>query len=684
MNFLYGSFLVAIISIGIPIIIHFFQFRKFKRVNFSSIRFLDEIQKDKKNSNQLKHWLILLSRILLISCLVLAFAMPFLTDLMHKSFGKRNQVVLYIDNSFSMNAKSTKGTLLQEAKAQAESIIKAYKESDRFLVFSNSKELSSIRRWMSKSEVINTIASLKITPESKSLSNLIPPIDEAFAEDLNANNQLYLISDFQTNFLNNKGKIISPNSRFQSNIIKLKSSNQANVYIDSVWMDAPVLQVGQSNILNARIKNIGSSSLEGMTVGLKINNQQKGLATINLEAKSSKNIEIPFTIAEKGYNRVELSIQDYPITFDDQYFAGFEVPEQIPIVLIGDNASNKLLKQAFLLEKAFQVSDYSPSNVTQEVIKKATLIVLSGIDNLNSGITSAIIQANQQGTNVLFFPSTNSKISPDIQTLIQNLGGLTYGQMNIQKQKVGQLNQSSPFFNNIFDKIDNEVTLPTVNQFFSFNNNGKTTTTLMNLNNGGVFMSYNQNGNGYLFQFAVPLNESFSNLVLHPIFLPILYKSAFFSNNIAIHSYTIGVDNQINIPLKNLKNEGGIINDLTIKSDKSNTTLIPGKRIVSNTLNLNVGGLFKESGFYQLINGNKLMTYLPVNYDRTESNLIYADNTDILKYPLLTNAKIYKNNNSDVISAQIKDEAKGTFLWKYFLIGALLFLLTESFLIYKL
>ena len=684
MNFLYGSFLVAIISIGIPIIIHFFQFRKFKRVNFSSIRFLDEIQKDKKNSNQLKHWLILLSRILLISCLVLAFAMPFLTDLMHKSFGKRNQVVLYIDNSFSMNAKSTKGTLLQEAKAQAESIIKAYKESDRFLVFSNSKELSSIRRWMSKSEVINTIASLKITPESKSLSNLIPPIDEAFAEDLNANNQLYLISDFQTNFLNNKGKITSPNSRFQSNIIKLKSSNQANVYIDSVWMDAPVLQVGQSNILNARIKNIGSSSLEGMTVGLKINNQQKGLATINLEAKSSKNIEIPFTIAEKGYNRVELSIQDYPITFDDQYFAGFEVPEQIPIVLIGDNASNKLLKQAFLLEKAFQVSDYSPSNVTQEVIKKATLIVLSGIDNLNSGITSAIIQANQQGTNVLFFPSTNSKISPDIQTLIQNLGGLTYGQMNIQKQKVGQLNQSSPFFNNIFDKIDNEVTLPTVNQFFSFNNNGKTTTTLMNLNNGGVFMSYNQNGNGYLFQFAVPLNESFSNLVLHTIFLPILYKSAFFSNNIAIHSYTIGVDNQINIPLKNLKNEGGIINDLTIKSDKSNTALIPGKRIVSNTLNLNVGGLFKESGFYQLINGNKLITYLPVNYDRTESNLIYADNTDILKYPLLTSAKIYKNNNSDVISAQIKDEAKGTFLWKYFLIGALLFLLTESFLIYKL
>ena len=586
-----------------------------------------------------------------------------------------------------MNAKSTKGTLLQEAKAQAESIIKAYKESDRFLVFSNSKELSSIRRWMSKSEVINTIASLKITPESKSLSNLIPPIDEAFAEDLNANNQLYLISDFQTNFLNNKGKITSPNSRFQSNIIKLKSSNQANVYIDSVWMDAPVLQVGQSNILNARIKNIGSSSLEGMTVGLKINNQQKGLATINLEAKSSKNIEIPFTIAEKGYNRVELSIQDYPITFDDQYFAGFEVPEQIPIVLIGDNASNKLLKQAFLLEKAFQVSDYSPSNVTQEVIKKATLIVLSGIDNLNSGITSAIIQANQQGTNVLFFPSTNSKISPDIQTLIQNLGGLTYGQMNIQKQKVGQLNQSSPFFkffNNIFDKIDNEVTLPTVNQFFSFNNNGKTTTTLMNLNNGGVFMSYNQNGNGYLFQFAVPLNESFSNLVLHTIFLPILYKSAFFSNNIAIHSYTIGVDNQINIPLKNLKNEGGIINDLTIKSDKSNTALIPGKRIVSNTLNLNVGGLFKESGFYQLINGNKLITYLPVNYDRTESNLIYADNTDILKYPLLTSAKIYKNNNSDVISAQIKDEAKGTFLWKYFLIGALLFLLTESFLIYKL
>ncbi|MCB0503470.1 MAG: BatA domain-containing protein, partial [Bacteroidetes bacterium] len=78
MKFINPSFLWALLVLAIPIIIHLFHFRRYKTVYFSNVKFLKEVKQERNNIRQLKRWLLLMSRLLVLFFLVAAFAQPFL------------------------------------------------------------------------------------------------------------------------------------------------------------------------------------------------------------------------------------------------------------------------------------------------------------------------------------------------------------------------------------------------------------------------------------------------------------------------------------------------------------------------------------------------------------------------------------------------------------------------------
>jgi Na+/H+ antiporter NhaD/arsenite permease-like protein len=116
MKFLFPTFLFALFTIAIPIIIHLFSFRQYKTVYFSNVSFLKDIKKESKNKSRLKQLLILIARILTIIFLVFAFAQPYLPAATDAKKQPNQLIGIYIDNSFSMNALSENGQLLEIAR----------------------------------------------------------------------------------------------------------------------------------------------------------------------------------------------------------------------------------------------------------------------------------------------------------------------------------------------------------------------------------------------------------------------------------------------------------------------------------------------------------------------------------------------------------------------------------------
>lgn len=136
MTFVYPGFLFGLLLVGIPILVHLIQLRKYKRIEFSNAFFLKALKQEQQQSQRLKNLLILLSRIAFIIFLVLAFAQPYFPSTANESISS-SVVSIYIDNSYSMQVQSSNGMVLDRAKAKAIEIVKAYPPQQKYQVLAN-------------------------------------------------------------------------------------------------------------------------------------------------------------------------------------------------------------------------------------------------------------------------------------------------------------------------------------------------------------------------------------------------------------------------------------------------------------------------------------------------------------------------------------------------------------------
>ena len=149
MQFKHPEFLYALFLLLIPIIVHLFQLRRFQTVDFTNVKFLKRVIMQTRKSSQLKKWLTLITRILLLTFLILAFARPYFSK--NNNLNKEIEYVIYLDNSFSMSAKGNNGELLKRA---AQDLIEKIPEQQRFTLFTNNSVFKDVTINDLKNELI--------------------------------------------------------------------------------------------------------------------------------------------------------------------------------------------------------------------------------------------------------------------------------------------------------------------------------------------------------------------------------------------------------------------------------------------------------------------------------------------------------------------------------------------------
>ncbi|HEX3072633.1 MAG TPA: BatA domain-containing protein, partial [Ignavibacteriales bacterium] len=102
MTFLNPAILFGLIAAAIPVIIHLFNLRKLKKVEFSALIFLKEMRKNKIRKIKVKQWILLALRTLIILCIVAAFARPALQGVRigGTASAAKTSAVFILDNTF--------------------------------------------------------------------------------------------------------------------------------------------------------------------------------------------------------------------------------------------------------------------------------------------------------------------------------------------------------------------------------------------------------------------------------------------------------------------------------------------------------------------------------------------------------------------------------------------------------
>jgi hypothetical protein len=291
MHFLYPAFLFALLTLAIPVIIHLFNFRRYKKVYFSNVQFLKEVQEQQASNRNLKERLILASRLLALLFLVLAFARPYIPGANEVNAGKQQVVSVFIDNSYSMQTLNREGTLLDEAKQKAKQIAASYNINDRFQLLTQDFE-GKHQRLLNRTEFNDAVDAVKISPQSRELNQIVERQKSLLNMQAGMAKQSYIISDFQKNI---QGSTAVQDAGFPINLVQLKANSLSNVAVDSVWMLNATHRPGESERMVVRLRNYADKTAERIPLKLVINGVQKAIGSFTVNARSAQTDTLSFS-----------------------------------------------------------------------------------------------------------------------------------------------------------------------------------------------------------------------------------------------------------------------------------------------------------------------------------------------------------------------------------------------------
>lgn len=668
MQFVFPWFLFALFALAIPIVIHLFYFRKFKKVYFSDIRFLKQVQEEKSTIEKLKKRLILASRLLALFFLILAFVQPFIGNNKNKLNQGTSAVCIYIDNSYSMGLKTGGETALSIAKTKAKEIANAFTTGDKFSLLTNDLE-GTHQRWMQKQDFLDAVDKIELSPNIKTVADITKKQATLF-QTLGAKNKLgFFISDFQKNMMAK-----SDDTTFTAHFLDIQGNPEKNIFVDSCWFEQPVFTINATNKLIVRIKNAGNTQADKIRISVKINDAVKAIDDITIPAETTLVDSFNFAITQPGFQRGEISFNDYPITFDDKFYFSFSVDENEKVLSIEDAETPNNIASIFTNDAHFVFDKSDKGQIDYSAFKNYTLIILNQLPEISSGLSSSLKEYAVNSGNIYIIPSTNANIST-YNAFLSNINAGTYATAQVKTGEVTKINLKEDVFKSVFNQLPKNVETPKIKKLYPILSNSNTNEReLLSTNLNSALVSKFDVGKSFVYLQAVPLNAEFSDLQAKAIFAPMVYNAAVYKKNNQPLFYTIGKDN-----LLELKN-GNTTNESVYKLSNGKNEFIPENRSVGNTVLLRVNTTLSSDGIYAISANDKNLGIAAFNFDRTESNLKFTEKAD-LKNIFNQKNQIVLDNTKANLSAEVKQIKDGVLLWKVCVILSLLFLLIEILLI---
>lgn len=676
MNFLFPTFLVALSAIAIPIIIHLFHFRKYKKVYFTNVQLLKELQQESESKSKLREYLVLAMRILTIASLVFAFAQPFI-PVKNKHPKGEKAISIYVDNSFSMENTNKQGTLLENAKQYATEIVMSFKASDQFQLLTNDFE-GKHQRLLSKEEFLEQLNEVKISPATKNSHEILKRQKDFLQHSKFKTKQVFLLSDFQKNAFNFLPSDMD--STIEVSCIPISSSETNNVYIDSVWFETPLQQFGTLQLIHASIVNKSNKDIDNGTLKLIINDQQVSLSSFNIAAKNKKELSISFTVKEKGINRGLLKIEDYPITYDDDFYFSFNAQMRVNVLVVSGKEcrTSGNFKSLMLNDSLFEFAENTESAINYSLFSKTHLIVLNEMSTMSSGLVSELQKFVTNGGSIVIFPSRKADLA-SYNNAFQNLQLPQLTVLDTTPTKVQTIHLEQGLYESVFEKIDQRMDLPKVFEHYELKPL-RYHQAILSLQNNRPFLLSTTATNGKMYLFSVPSDELSSNFIKHALFVPTLLKIAILSLNPSPIYYTAAANEVIKLPFVNTFNE----KPWHIISRDKTIDVIPECRFANNTTRLFTQYQIKQAGYYDVIKEpNENINTLAFNLMRKESDMSFYTKEELEKQideHHLQHISIIEATHRG-LTKTIQDANEGKMLWKLFLILALVFLLGEGLII---
>jgi len=637
MQFKHPEILYFLFLLVLPILVHLFQLRRFKKEYFTNVRLLKELSIQTRKSSKIKKWLLLFTRLLLLTCIIIAFAQPFFNAKDKKN--SSNEMYIVLDNSFSMQAKGKKGELLKRA---VQELLENTPEKQSFSLLTNSetfwntdiksiqKELQNIKYSATPFQLESAMAKIKSrkTPFNKDIIIITDAIGV------------------------NQNQLKSIDSKFNTYFINPEAEQKNNVSIDSVF-----IQQNLNDFYEIGVKLTSYGAQKNPTpIALYSENKLIAKTLITFE-KQEKTIH--FTIPKKDFSGYA-SINDNGLKYDNTFYFSITKPKKTSVLCIGNLEKNTFLGRIYT-QNEFDYSNTTLATLDYNLIEKQNVIVLNEIEKIPQALETTLKSFVEKGGNVVVIPS-NENTASDLSHFLNTFGKIQIGSLQNNTKLVTKIAFQNELFSSVFEKKVVNFQYPFTKSAFEIR---ATAPPILSYEDQSVFLTELKNQIASVYVFSAPINKVNSNFQNSPLIVPVFYKMAQNSANTGVNALVIGNNKPFLIDTTLSKDE--IVN---VKN--SAEKFIPTQQIMNNKVLLSFHENPTIAGNFGIYKQEEFLQNISFNFDRTEGNL------NLYNAALLSDFTVI--NSVDAVFNTLQTDRSNNEIWRLFVILTLLFLVIEVFI----
>ncbi|QED37107.1 hypothetical protein FK178_05000 [Antarcticibacterium arcticum] len=638
MQFNNPEVLFALFLLIIPVIIHLFQLRKFKKESFTNVKFLKKITPQTRKSSQLKKWLVLATRLLLLACIIMAFARPYFPSGNPES--QNIETVIYLDNSYSMQATGTRGRLLDRS---VQDLLSQMPEDRTFTLITNNDEIEEVTR--------QDLQEITYSASQADLKSVFLRAGNKFSADPRVTKKLLLISDFP-------GNLEIPEEftgkDFEIYALPRQGQRRGNISIDSLYQE---FERPGEQIVKVRFSYTGNNP-GSVPVSLFNGPVLLGKSSIDF-TKEEEFYEIGFPLEDSEISRGKITVEDNGLEFDNSLY--FSVNKNLPVTVTSINSGEAGFLQRIFSGPEFDYNAMPATGINYNTLTASRVIILNELQDLSASMASTLTNlAASKEVVFIIIPSVEAA-GPGMNSFLRTIGFSGFGEPIAEERLITNISFNHPVFSGVFEEQVKNFEYPKVQLSYGPGTGGK---TVLSYENNNAFLLENR-GNYF---FTAPLNSTNSNFTQSPLIVPVFYNMGISALKPAQLYYELGRANKVDVPVK-------LPGDRILKITSAEENFIPQQRRFTNKVEIITEDLPQQPGNFNIIleeEGGPLIS-ISYNIPRTESKSDYVEISDKDKFTILEELPQFFSSAGFVKELDT--------LWKWFVTFALIFLIIETLLL---
>ncbi len=539
--FLNPAVLPALAAALLPLLIHLLTRRRLKKVEVSTVVFLQQLQKKRMRRVKVRQWLLLFLRTLIILFIVLAFSRPVLRATFPLvGSNTPTTAVILLDNSYSMGFETPRGRLFDLSKQRALELVDLFKSGDEVILLPFADRPSGSKQWkirdqeLALSRLRDFILDLQLSCRTTDVHSALEKAAKLLRDSDSPNKEIFLLTDMEANGWRSlqKERLTAELRGISLYLLSVEANQEENVSVERVTVPEQILNVKRPIEFEVQVTNYRRSDVRGLLLSVYLDGERLSQMTLNIGAAQTKRVLFQVAPEKTGVLSGYVEIEPDRLSVDNRRYFSVSIPARVKVLLVGDEeADTYFLGRAFNPPGSEEVFVRSTSTTGEKLslqqIEENDVIVLANVPHLSQWQVEQLQASVSQGRGLLIClgPRVDSEFYN--QQLLPRFSPLRLGKLlgttglKSSYYSFGKMDFSHPILKGLLRR--NRVDSP---RFYSIYQTvpSPRVEPIIWYNQGSPALCESRLGKGRIVLFTSAVDLGWTDLPVKGIFVPLFYR----------------------------------------------------------------------------------------------------------------------------------------------------------------